>query len=118
MRVSRRMRCFATGRHPERQRGTWKGGRRAAPAPRSLADARDDVGAAVILLLLVLAAFPLRAATVDRVAATIDQQVLTVSEINQMVSVRFFPRTAGQSDDDFRREILEALIAQAPKRST
>jgi hypothetical protein len=73
---------------------------------------RAASGTAAVLLLLA-ARYSLLAATVDRVAATIDQQVLTVSEINQMVSVRFFPRTAGQSDDDFRREILEALIAQA-----
>ena len=55
------------------------------------------------LLLITLTA---SATTVDRVAATIDRQVLTVSEINQMVEIRFFP-----SSD--RREILEALIAQA-----
>jgi hypothetical protein len=53
-----------------------------------------------------LLAVAAHAVTVDRVAATIDQQVLTVSEINQMVEIRFFPI----SD---RREILDALIAQA-----
>ena len=62
--------------------------------------------------MLVLA-IPAQAVTVDRVAATIDQQVLTVSEINQMAEIRFFARAAGQSDDDFRHDILEALIAQA-----
>jgi hypothetical protein len=46
------------------------------------------------------------AVTVDRVAARIDQQVLTVSEVNQMAEIRFFPT----SDP---REILDALIAQA-----
>lgn len=56
--------------------------------------------------VLLAARSNLLAATVDRVAATIDQQVLTVSEINQMVSIRFFP-----TQD--RREILDALIAQA-----
>src|SRR2546430_17228688 len=45
-------------------------------------------------------------APVDRVAATIDQQVLAVSEINQMVEIRFLP-----TND--RREILDTLIAQA-----
>ena len=62
--------------------------------------------------MLVLA-MPAQAVTVDRVAATIDQQVLTVSEISQMAEIRFFARAAGQSDDDFRHDILEALIAQA-----
>ncbi|HXH39163.1 MAG TPA: hypothetical protein VNN08_11090 [Thermoanaerobaculia bacterium] len=56
---------------------------------------------------------PVRAATVDRIAAVIDQQVLTVSEVNQLAQVRFFPRTAGRSDDDYHHDILEALIAQA-----
>ncbi|HUP50489.1 MAG TPA: hypothetical protein VNA04_17070 [Thermoanaerobaculia bacterium] len=58
------------------------------------------------------AALPLSAVTVDRIAAVIDRQVLTVSEIGQMAEVRFFARTAGRSDDDYRRAILDALIAQ------
>ena len=67
------------------------------------------------LFLTVLAAIVAQAATavtVDRIAAVVDQQVLTVSEISQMVAVRFFPRNA-ESEDEYRREILEALIAQA-----
>ena len=55
---------------------------------------------------LLMVALPASAVTVDRVAARIDQQVLTVSEINQMREVRFFP-----TDDP--QQILEALIAQA-----
>jgi len=53
------------------------------------------------------------ATTVDRVAAIVDRQVLTVSEVSQMVELRFFPRQPNQSDDDYRRAVLEALIAQA-----
>src|SRR5688572_3165197 len=53
------------------------------------------------------------AETVDRIAAVIDQQVITVTEINQMADVRFFARESGQSDDDYRRSILDTLIAQA-----
>lgn len=49
---------------------------------------------------------------VDRIAAVVDQQVITVSEIDQMETVRFFPRTA-ISEDDYRHQILEALIVQA-----
>lgn len=62
------------------------------------------------MLLLTL---PLQAAIIDRVAAVIDQQVITVSEINQMIDLRFFPRKAGLSDDDYRRDVLDSLIAQA-----
>src|SRR5437870_13730210 len=56
--------------------------------------------------VLVLSTLPASAVTVDRVAARIDQQVLTVSEINQMVQIRFFPTNDPQ-------KILDSLIAQA-----
>ena len=57
-------------------------------------------------------ALPAAATTVDRIAAVVDNQVLTVSEVGQMVELRFFPRT-GESEDDHRRNVLDALIAQA-----
>ncbi|MEO8036963.1 MAG: hypothetical protein ABI837_21220 [Acidobacteriota bacterium] len=66
-----------------------------------------------LILLLILVALPASAATVDRIAAIVDRQVLTVSEVNQMVSLRFFSRAAGVSEDDFRRQVLDELIAQA-----
>jgi orotate phosphoribosyltransferase len=55
----------------------------------------------------------LAGAVVDRIAALVDRQVITVSEVSQMADIRFFPRKAGQSDDDYRHNILESLIAQA-----
>lgn len=64
------------------------------------------------LIFLLLLALPLSAVTVDRIAAVIDRQVLTVSEISQMVEIRFFPRAA-KTDDEARREVLDALVAQA-----
>jgi hypothetical protein len=64
------------------------------------------------LFLLLLLAVPAAAVTVDRIAAIVDRQVLTVSEITQMVDIRFFPRGA-ESEDDYRRDVLDALIAQA-----
>lgn len=63
----------------------------------------------LIALLLTAPAF---AVTVDRIAAVIDQQVLTVSEVNQLAQIHFFPRVTGRSEDDDRHDILEALIAQ------
>lgn len=62
--------------------------------------------------LLFLLTLPAAAVTVDRIAAVIDGQVLTVSEITQMVELRFFARTAA-SDEEHRREVLDGLIAQA-----
>ena len=68
----------------------------------------------LLLCLLFLAGVgPAPAAVVDRVAAVIDQQVITLSEITQMSELRFFPRKADQNDADYRRDILDALIAQA-----
>lgn len=66
-----------------------------------------------LFLLICAVALPVSAVTVDRVAAVIDRQVITVSEVSQMVETRFFPRAARLSDDDHRRAVLENLIAQA-----
>jgi hypothetical protein len=63
------------------------------------------------LLLLLALTLPASAVTVDRIAAVVDRQVLTVSEITQMVDIRFFPRIS-KSDDDHRHDVLDALIAQ------
>jgi hypothetical protein len=68
---------------------------------------------ALLLLLLPIASRQAPAAIVDRIAALVDRQVITVSEVSQMAEIRFFPRKAGQSDDDYRHDILESLIAQA-----
>lgn len=62
-------------------------------------------------LLAAAAVQPASAVTIDRIAAVIDRQVLTVSEVSQMVEVRFFPRRSND-EDEYRREVLEALIAQ------
>ena len=72
-------------------------------------------GGRVWLFVILLAArcSPLAAATIDRIAALVDRQVLTVSEITQMEDIRFFPRSTGQSEDEYRRAILDDLIAQA-----
>ena len=66
-----------------------------------------------LLFVLAVVADPACAAVVDRIAAVVDRQVLTVSEVNQMVQLRFFPRPADASDDEYRRNVLDSLIAQA-----
>lgn len=59
-----------------------------------------------------LFSLPASAVTVDRIAAVVDRQVLTVSEVSQMVELRFFLRVSA-AEDDHRRDVLDALIAQA-----
>jgi hypothetical protein len=75
--------------------------------------ASRGTGVLVVLVLLLATCYTLRAATIDRIAALVDRQVLTVSEINQLAEIRFFSRKVQQSEDDYRREILDRLIAQA-----
>lgn len=71
-------------------------------------------GWAVLLTVLLAARGSLLAgAVVDRIAALVDQQVITLSEVSQMAEIRFFPHQAAQNDDDYRHSILESLIAQA-----
>ena len=67
----------------------------------------------LFLLALILSVVPgaAFAVTIDRIAAVIDRQVLTVSEINQLVELRFFPRSE-RNDDDHRRDVLDRMIAQ------
>jgi NADH dehydrogenase/NADH:ubiquinone oxidoreductase subunit G len=67
----------------------------------------------IFAAFFLLIAFPLGAATIDRIAAIVDRQVLTVSEISQMVEIHFFPRTTSWSEDEYRKNILDSLIAQA-----
>ena len=64
-----------------------------------------------LAMLSVLAAEAGSAVTIDRIAAVIDKQVLTVSEVSQMVELRFFPRRS-TDEDDHRRDVLDLLIAQ------
>jgi hypothetical protein len=63
------------------------------------------------LFLLLTLALPLHAVTIDRIAAVVDRQVLLVSDVSQMAEIRFFPRRGGEGAD-YRREILDGLIAQ------
>ena len=67
-----------------------------------------------LFLNLIVALIPLTASavTVDRVAAVIDREVIVVSEVSQMVTIRFFPREI-RDEDEYRRDVLEKLIAQA-----
>lgn len=80
----------------------------------AVSDRRSPIRGLLLLCVLLIAdRGSLIAATVDRVAAVIDRQILTVSEVGQMAEIRFFPRKSGDSDDDYRRSVLDALIAQA-----
>jgi parvulin-like peptidyl-prolyl isomerase len=70
------------------------------------------IASIAVLALIIAAAAATAQKTIDRVAAVVDRQVITLSEIDQMVAIHFFPRRTSASDDDYRHDVLEALIAQ------
>ena len=65
------------------------------------------------LCVLLLAAVPGRATVVDRIAAIVDREVITLSEVNQVVALRIFARNAGEDEDAYRKRVLDAMIAQS-----
>jgi len=68
---------------------------------------------AVALFASLVSSSPANAAVIDRIAAVVQSDVITVSEVDQMVALRVLPRVAGRSDDDYRKEVLDALVSQS-----
>jgi len=60
-----------------------------------------------------LGGVPLFAETLDRIAAIVEKEVITLSELNQVVALRFFARKAGEDEESYRKRVLDAMIAQA-----
>ncbi len=67
---------------------------------------------ALLALLLIFLPTISSAVIIDRIAATIDREVITLSQIDQIVTARLIPQRAEESEDDYRRRVLNALISQ------
>ena len=65
-----------------------------------------------LTFVLIAAALPARGEIIDRVAAVIDDQVIKLTELDQIVELGLIPRTAGQSDAAYRRFVLDRMITQ------
>ncbi|HEY0590462.1 MAG TPA: hypothetical protein VGF40_01735 [Thermoanaerobaculia bacterium] len=65
-----------------------------------------------VLLIVVFLALPLRGEIIDRIAAVVDDQVITLSELNQIVEIELLPRRPGEGDPAYRRRVLERMIDQ------
>ncbi|MGH9456926.1 MAG: hypothetical protein ACRD2J_04725 [Thermoanaerobaculia bacterium] len=63
-------------------------------------------------MLALLLATGARGEIIDRVAAVVDRQVITLSEVNQVIEVRLFERQPAEEEDAYRRRVLDAMIAQ------
>lgn len=67
---------------------------------------------AIVALALGLTAVPAPGVIIDRIAATVDGQPITTSEIDQFAIVRIIERFEGEEEDEYRRRILDYMIAQ------
>lgn len=65
-----------------------------------------------LLPFLLLVALNARAEIIDRIAAVVDRQVITLSELNQTVELELIPRLAGEDDREYRRRVLDRMITQ------
>ena len=63
------------------------------------------------LLLASLAGQPLHAEIIDRIAAIVDTQVVTLSQVNQVVEIRLIARRGDETDEAYRRRVLDLIIA-------
>lgn len=68
--------------------------------------------AAQVAVFALLFALPAAAEVIDRIAALVERQVITRSEVDQVVGLRIFARNADESEDAYRRRVLDAMIAQ------
>jgi hypothetical protein len=64
------------------------------------------------LASLLLAPSIARGEIIDRLAAVVERQVITLSEVNQVVELRLFERRDGEGEPEYRRRVLDALVAQ------
>jgi len=66
-------------------------------------------------ILFVVTFFILPAASqgeiIDRIAAIVNDEVITTSEIDQHIIIRLIPRAAGENDDQYGERILSEMIA-------
>ena len=67
---------------------------------------------ALTITLAMLASLPARGEIIDRVAAVVDGQVITLTELNQIVELELLLRTADESDAEYRRRVLDRMITQ------
>ncbi|HVR42085.1 MAG TPA: hypothetical protein VMS56_01465 [Thermoanaerobaculia bacterium] len=65
----------------------------------------------VPLLLALLTPPSLEAEIIDRIAALIDRQVITLSEVNQVVEIRLRAPRQGEDEGEYRRRVLDAMVA-------
>lgn len=54
-----------------------------------------------------------RGEIIDRIAAVVEEQVITLSEVNQLIELRLIQQREGEDEAAYRRRVLEAMIVQS-----
>jgi hypothetical protein len=64
------------------------------------------------LVIFSLGSIPAGAAIIDRIAATVDREVITLSEVSQIIEVRLIARVGGETEEAYRKRVLDSMISQ------
>lgn len=65
---------------------------------------------------MLLSAAAAHAETIDGIAATVDDTVVTISDLDRFVVLELVPRTVGEPDEAYRKRMLQHLIARILQR--
>jgi hypothetical protein len=69
-----------------------------------------------LILAFLLIATPLPAETIDGIAATVDDSVITISDLDRLVALELVERLPAETNDTYRRRMLQHLIARILQR--
>jgi hypothetical protein len=67
--------------------------------------------AALFLAAATAAAAPAAAVVIDRVAATVEGDVITVTAVDQMIALSVYPQRSDEDEAAYRRRVLDAMIS-------
>ncbi len=69
-----------------------------------------------IVFVLLIFGLPVAGETIDGIAATVDNTVITLSDLDRLEAIALLPRRADESVDQHRDRILQHLIARMLQR--
>jgi len=69
-----------------------------------------------LLILAVLAFRAFAAETIDGIAATVDDRVVTISDLDRVVALELVARQEGETDEAYRTRMLQHLIVRILQR--
>lgn len=70
----------------------------------------------IVVLVFVLPLHALSGETIDGIAATIDDVVVTISDLDRIVELELVPRQQGETDEAYRKRMLQHVIERVLQR--